>query len=96
MAVFGAIGGSFALSDALRLQSGWPSGRERISLHLSRMGGASIATVTAVFVVNVATDPAFIAWILPTVVITPVIIYWGVRTKGGKDQLPKAAVNAGE
>jgi len=54
----------------------WPVGKERIVLHLSRMGGASIATVTAVFVVNVQTSPAFIAWLLPSLIGTPAIIYF--------------------
>lgn len=58
----------------------WPIGKERVVLHLGRMGGASIATLTAVFVVNIQTSPAFIAWLLPTLVGTPLIIYWTRRT----------------
>jgi|TARA_B100000929_G_scaffold281854_1_gene261253 hypothetical protein len=44
------------------------------------MMAGTIATVTAVLVVNVATDPVWIAWIAPTVVITPFIFYWNKRT----------------
>ena len=75
ISVFGLIGGGFSLVDAGRLkkkigadgdQTGWPIGRERIVLHITRIGGASIATITAVFVVNIQTNPAFIAWLLPT------------------------------
>lgn len=58
----------------------WPIGKQRIVLHLNRMGGASIATLTAVFVVNVQTSPAFIAWLLPGLVGAPLIIYWTRRT----------------
>jgi len=61
----------------------WPRGKERILLHLGRMGGASIATVTAVFVVNVQTNPEFIAWLLPTLIGTPLILYWSKRTMAG-------------
>jgi len=73
-----AVFGIFALLPAwqdYRLTR-WPVGKDRIVLHLSRMGGASIATVTAAFVVNVKTNPAFVAWLLPTLVGTPVILYW--------------------
>lgn len=78
LAVFGVFAFFPAWSD-VRL-SAWPKGKQRIVLHLNRMGGASIATMTAVFVVNVATNPAFIAWLLPTMVGSPLIIYWTRRT----------------
>lgn len=67
LVVFGAIGFSFAFSDYKR-GAFWPKGRDRIVLHLNRMGGANIATITAVFVVNVQTNPAFIAWMVPSVI----------------------------
>lgn len=44
--------------------------------HISRMGGAYIATFTAFLVNNLHTDPAFIAWLLPTLVGTPLIMYF--------------------
>lgn len=78
-----AVFGLFALFPAwqdFRRRAAWPTGKDRIVLHLNRMGGASIATLTAVFVVNVQTSPAFIAWLLPTMVGTPLIIYWTRRT----------------
>jgi len=56
----------------------WPRGNERIAGHVIRMGGASIATLTAVFVVNIETDPAFLAWIAPSVVLSPAIA-WQIR-----------------
>ena len=74
--VFGFLGGVPALLDWRR--NGWPVGRERIVLHLNRMGGASIATVTAVFVVNIQTNPEFIAWLAPSVAISP-FIAWHTR-----------------
>jgi len=74
LAVFGIFALLPAWQDYRLVQ--WPLGKDRIVLHLSRMGGASIATVTAAFVVNVKTNPAFIAWLLPTLIGTPVIVYW--------------------
>lgn len=56
-------------------------GRTRIIKHLSAMLGATIATVTAFTVVNITTHPAFIAWIAPTILITPIIYWWVYRVK---------------
>ena len=80
VAVFGVISAFTGYGD-FRLGDKWPLGKERIVLHLSRMGGASIATVTAVVVVNVKTDPAFIAWLLPSLVGSASIAYWTRKTR---------------
>ena len=80
LAVFGFIAAAQAFSD-VRRGNKWPTGKERIVLHLNRMGAASIATVTAVFVVNFETDPAFIAWLIPTVVGSSAITYWTIKTR---------------
>ncbi len=58
-----------------------PSGGRRIKRHLTNMLAGTISTVTAVFVVNVDTNPAWLAWILPTVVITPLIVWWNMRVR---------------
>jgi hypothetical protein len=47
------------------------------------MLAGSIANVTASFVVNVSTEPVWLAWIAPTMIITPVIIYWNPRVLKG-------------
>lgn len=73
--VFGAIGGVFALRDIRRYTQGPVKDKERISAHLTAMMGATIAAVTAFLVVNIQTDPVWIAWIAPTVAITPFIFY---------------------
>lgn len=80
--VFGIIAALPAWED-YKLGGQWPVGKERIKLHLGRMGGASIATLTAVFVVNVQTSPDFIAWLLPSVVITPLIVFWTRKVGAG-------------
>ncbi len=93
ISVFGLIGGGFALVDINRLKQkpqtpevipGWPAGQERIVLHITRIGGACIATITAVFVVNIQTKPEYIAWLLPTAIAIPLIFYWvkRIRTVG--------------
>lgn len=44
--------------------------------HIGRMMGAYIATTTAFVVVNVQTDPMWIAWLAPTVLFTPLGTYF--------------------
>ncbi|SDK43668.1 Predicted membrane protein [Catalinimonas alkaloidigena] len=43
--------------------------------HLGHMGGAYIATFTAFLVTNVSWQPAWVVWLLPTVIGTPLIAY---------------------
>lgn len=75
LTIFGAIGGGFSLKDYRQYKKGPVKGKERISAHLSAMMGATIAAVTAFLVVNIQTDPVWIAWIAPTAVIVPFIVY---------------------
>ncbi len=77
----GGIGGAFALRDLYFLRSNRYRGAVRIADHLSRMLGGTIAAVTAFTVVNVRFDPAFVVWLAPTVVLTPLIVYWNVRVR---------------
>ena len=44
------------------------------------MMAGTIATITAVMVVNVSMNPVWLPWLLPTIVITPLITWWNVRT----------------
>ena len=78
--VFGTLGTLLGVSDGVAWIKGALTGRKRIARHLTNMLAGTISTVTAVLVVNVATDPPWIAWIAPTIVITPFIIYWTRRT----------------
>ncbi len=52
--------------------------------HIGRISGAYIATFTAFLLTNINTDPAYIAWLLPTLVGTILIIYFQrkYKTKG--------------
>ena len=79
LAVFGGIGGALAGADFAVHRSGGCRGRLRIGMHLTMMMSATIATVTAFLVTNISTDPEFIAWLLPTAALTPVITAWNTR-----------------
>ena len=82
--IFGALGAMFSISSMRQYQSGPIKGKERIGSHLGNMLGATIAAVTAVLVVNVDTDPVWLAWIAPTVIITPLIFWMTNRVRKGK------------
>ena len=55
-------------------------GKERIARHLTNMLGGTIAVITAALVVNAPPGPEWIWWILPTLIITPLIIRWNRKT----------------
>ena len=76
--VFGGIAIALGLADA-RFHRTQPRGPRRVSRHLTNMMAGTIATITAVTVVNVDMEPVWVPWILPTVVITPLIVWWNVR-----------------
>ena len=78
LTVFGGIAIALGLADA------WfhwtqPGGARRVARHLTNMLAGTIATITAVTVVNIDMEPVWVPWILPTVVITPLIVWWNVR-----------------
>ena len=53
--------------------------KKRLSRHLTNMIGGTITVITAVLVVNVELEPAWIWWALPTALITPVIFLWNTK-----------------
>ena len=73
--MFAGIGGALAVEDLRALGDGRPERRRRVALHLGRMLGGAIATLTAVLVVNVETEPVWLGWIAPTVLIVPMIVW---------------------
>ena len=54
-------------------------GKERIGKHLQNMIGGTIAVITAVLVVNVTIEPVWVWWVLPTVLIVPVIFWYRIK-----------------
>lgn len=91
MTVFGWIAVALSAVDLRYHRASSRSGRQRIARHLTNMLAGTIATVTAVVVVNVHTRPAWLAWILPTVLITPFIAWWNRRVLRGADWRPGPA-----
>jgi len=76
--IFGGIAVALGLADA-RFHWTQPGGARRVSRHLTNMMAGTIATITAVTVVNVSMEPVWVPWILPTAVITPLIVWWNFR-----------------
>jgi uncharacterized membrane protein len=74
--VFGILSCSTSVSDLKSYYYQTATGSERIVKHLTAMLGATIATLTAFTVVNIQTNPEYIAWIAPTILILPLIIWW--------------------
>lgn len=89
LASFGALGLTFGIEDAVKA-SKTVAHADRVRVHLSRMLGGTIATITAVLVQQVSPlvqNPlAEVAlWLGPTVVLVPVIFLWNFRIiKTGK------------
>jgi hypothetical protein len=84
MIILGGIGATLSIADLRTLQQGGAKGPERIVQHLTMMLAGTIATITAFVVTNVPVQPAFIVWLAPTVVITPIIVVWNRKIRGGK------------
>ncbi|MBK9149994.1 MAG: hypothetical protein IPM26_03020 [Saprospiraceae bacterium] len=49
---------------------------KRVKLHIGRITGAYIAALTAFLVVNNTFLPGWLAWMLPTAIIVPLILRW--------------------
>jgi hypothetical protein len=82
LVVFAGIGGGLAVADLRGMRSRRYRGAGRIASHLTRMLGATIGAFTAFLVVNVRVEPAFVVWIAPSLLLTPVVVYWGRRVRG--------------
>ncbi len=80
--VFGFIALALGYGDYRSHKNKTAIGKERIAKHLTNMMAGTIAVITAVLVVNVNIEPIWIWWVLPTVVISPIIAYWKKKTKG--------------
>ena len=74
--VFGFLAIALGYGDLTSYINKTATGKERISRHLTNMLGGTIAVVTAFLVTAVELKPAWVLWVLPTVLITPVIFWW--------------------
>jgi hypothetical protein len=86
MVVFGAIGVVFATLDA-RTFSGRGTDEWMVS-HLQRMVAAFISTVSAVSAVNLTPVIGIWAWLWPTLVGVPLIVYWSKSYSTGPVSSP--------
>ena len=86
LAVFGFIAISLGCADFRSYSNKSAIGKQRIARHLTNMLAGTIAVITAVLVTNLNIQPIFILWVLPTILITPLIFWWNRRTlSGNKD-----------
>ena len=74
--IFGFIAISLGYTDFRGYRNKSAIGKQRIARHLMNMLAGTIAVITAVLVTNIYIEPVFILWILPTIVITPIIFWW--------------------
>jgi len=77
--VFGFLAIALGYADFKSHKNKTAIRKERLSRHLTNMMGGTIAVITAVLVVNVDLEPAWVWWVLPTALITPVIFWWNVK-----------------
>ena len=80
LSVFGGIGLAMGVDDLRAFRTGDPRDGPVVD-HLTRMVAGYIATVTAVAVVNLAGTPvpAVAAWLGPTALGVPLILYWQAK-----------------
>ena len=85
--VFGYISLSMVRQDVKNYLGKTTTTNTWLTLHLQRMIGAYIASTTAFLVVNLPRGAlpgylSFIPWLLPTVIITPLIFKWTKKYRG--------------
>ncbi|WP_264521921.1 hypothetical protein [Flavobacterium sp. N1994] len=77
--VFGTISILMAKKDIAIYQGDIKIKNYWLLIHIQRMIGAYIAALTAFLVVNNTYLPPVFAWLLPTVILTPLIFYWSKK-----------------
>lgn len=74
--VFGLISIVIGFTDYKTHKHQKATGKKRIARHLTNMLAGTIAVVTAVLVVNIDMEPQWLPWILPTIILVPLISWW--------------------
>lgn len=82
---FGILGFILSYSDLKTYRNHNAIGKQRIANHLGAMLGATIASLTAFSVTNIPLKPQIILWLGPTVLLTPVIMWWTNKVLKSKD-----------
>jgi uncharacterized membrane protein YidH (DUF202 family) len=76
LTIFGFIAIALGYTDYKTYKKQEATGKKRIARHLTNMLAGTIAVVTAVLVVNVNIEPQWLPWVLPTIILVPVISWW--------------------
>lgn len=76
MIVFGVISLLMVLKDFKNYRGKSEIKNQWLLTHIQRMVAGYIAAITAFIVVNNTILPNVIAWLLPTIILTPLIYYW--------------------
>ncbi len=79
--VFGFIGLRFVWADYNNFKGNNLNKNFTTTAHIQRMCGAYIASLTAFLVVNNTLLPNYIAWLLPSALVTPLIFKWVKKYK---------------
>ena len=79
--VFGFISISMVYQDFKNYQGRNSNKNFWLLVHIQRMMGSYIAAMTAFIVVNNTILPGIVAWLLPTVIVTPLIFKWSRKYK---------------
>jgi uncharacterized membrane protein len=83
--VFGGLGLFFVKTDFDNYRGKLKTKNYWLLAHLQRMTGGYIAATTAFLVVNAQYSPivlpSVVVWLLPTVILTPLIISWSKKYK---------------
>ena len=77
--VFGVISLLFVLKDYNNFTGKSKIKNYGLTTHLQRMIGSYIASATAFLVVNNTILPQALAWLLPTVILVPLIFKWSKK-----------------
>ena len=70
---FGSISIFLGVSDGRKFTKTFTNKFHWINTHAMRMAGAYVATVTAFIVVNIQINQGWILWILPSLIIIPIV-----------------------
>lgn len=79
--VFGGIGLRMVRTDFRNFRGKSEAANAWLLVHIQRIIGAYVAALTAFLVVNNKVIPAYIAWLLPTVLMLPLILRWVKKYK---------------
>ena len=82
LSVFGFIAISLGYMDFRSYRNKSAIGKQRVARHLTNMLAGTIAVITAVLVTNLSIEQVFILWILPTIIISPLIFWWNRKILG--------------